>query len=191
MHARNVMMSALLCLAMSLGASPALAGGGRTAPVAMEGAAAVASARTMPIPDSGSWPTTRSSKIAKRGYVGTKGAVRKERPRNTKKWKKRAARAIVKVLNRSSSRQVAAAARFGWWGCAFALARFVAEYGIPIFKVAKVLKVAIKEWKSIDRIVDAIRAGDASEVLGEDGVDVLKAFLGAGTLVDECGSSII
>lgn len=62
----------------------------------------------------------------------------------------------------SSDQGIVTTQPFGFWGRGLVLAMFVAEYGIPIFEVAT--------------------------VLGEDGVDVLTAFLGAGGL--KCGRAL-
>ncbi len=150
------------------------------------------------LPPQESWPSTSEGANAKRGYGGVSGSIRTEKPKKTSAWKQRAAKKLSAALKSAagvsakarSGQGIASTQSFGFWGCGFALAVFVAQYGIPIFKVAKVLKLAYQEWKTIDRIVDAIRAGEAATVLGQDGLDVFKAFLGAGDLMEKCAGSL-
>lgn len=134
----------------------------------------------------------RAVRVAVKALAGVKRPkLRRQKPKQTKRWKKRAARAINASLQRQYTPPPDGyIATFGFFSCAWAIARFVAEYGIPIVKVVKVVRTAVKHWGSIRKSLKYAIDGDLERVLGEDGADVFMAFVGAGDLLNDCVMSL-
>lgn len=136
-------------------------------------------------------PTARrAARVGVQGLAGVpRGRLRSRAPRDTARWKKRAARAIESSLLRARRGPDGGyVAVVSFWGCAWAIARFVAEYGLPIGRVVAVLRSAIKAAGSLKHLRRAYLDGELEKVLGAEGADVVHAFFSAGTLLNDCVS---
>lgn len=78
------------------------------------------------------------------------------------------------------------AGRINWLACSAALGSVVVQYGIPVAKVLKWLKDAVKIWRSLKGVIQAIRSGQAAAQIGQEAVDVLEGILGLDTVVAAC-----
>lgn len=129
----------------------------------------------------------RAFKVTIKALRGVKkGKLRRQKPRNTKRWKRRAARAIRASLHRRVAPKDGYRAVASFWFCALALARFVAEYGVPIAKVARVVHTAWKIFGGMKGILTAKNDGTLGKMLGEDAAHLIGAALGAGNLLNDC-----
>lgn len=129
----------------------------------------------------------RAVRVAVKALAGVKKSkLRRQKPKQTKRWKKRAARAINASLHRRIAPKDGYHAVASFWFCAIALARFVAEYAVPIAKVASVARQAFRIFRTVAEIVEAIRSGTFAKMLGPDAAEVMGAVLGAGDFLNEC-----
>lgn len=146
------------------------------------------SAASLALASTSSTPTKpRAARVAFKALSGVKKSkLRRQKPKQTKRWKKRAARAINASLHRRITPKDGYHAVASFWFCAIALARFVAEYAIPIAKVVRVLREAIRLFRTFRGVLEAWNDGTLLKMMGEDAADVVKAVFGAGDFLNDC-----
>lgn len=126
----------------------------------------------------------RVSHVALRAPV----AHRKPPARSHKKRFQRYTTHLARALDSAHHEVFArtAVARFGWWGCALAVAGFIGSNGFALSKVWKVASEAKVLYGSVLEIWKAVADGRAIYQFGQDGAEILVALLGAGGLFDNC-----
>jgi len=133
--------------------------------------------------------TTREV-VKEHRHFADQRAPKKRHKAALRKWKHTAARYIRLAHQDLGTVAVRPAQRigFGWFSCAWAIASFVAQYGLPIEKVFSWVTKARQLFGDIRGIYDAVRAGYADTEIGPDAVQVLEGLLGAGSLFNDCFS---
>lgn len=76
--------------------------------------------------------------------------------------------------------------RTNWGLCALEVAKFIGEYGIPVFKVISWLKQLKKLHGSMKNVITSIIDGRAYTEVGEEGAEVLLALTGIPSVVEAC-----
>jgi hypothetical protein len=127
---------------------------------------------------------TRVSHVALRAPVSHRRPPARSHEKRFQRYVRRLGRALDSAHHELFGRTVTA--RFGWWGCAVAIAVFIGSNGFALSKVWKVASEAKVLYGSIKGIVDAFKAGTVWYDFGQDGAEILVALLGAGGLFEEC-----
>ncbi|WP_143469478.1 hypothetical protein [Kytococcus aerolatus] len=66
------------------------------------------------------------------------------------------------------------------------VAKVVATYGVPVFKVLDWIRKARKIWGGVTGIWRAIRSGPAAAEIGPEAAAVLEGILGYGSIKEHC-----
>ncbi|QRO87248.1 hypothetical protein [Kytococcus sedentarius] len=109
-------------------------------------------------------------------------------PKETPHYEQRLNRALNgrRVIDGPSltSRNIARPA--GGWRCSLEVAKVIAEYGVPIFKVLAWIRKARQIWGGFTGIWRAIRSGAAAAQIGPEAAAVLEGILGYVGIKDHC-----
>lgn len=109
-------------------------------------------------------------------------------PEETPNYEKRLNRALRgrKVIDGPGLMSSGTVRPASGWRCSLEVAKVIAEYGVPVFKVISWIRKARQIWGGFTGIWRAIRSGSAAAEIGPEAAAVLEGILGYGGIKEHC-----